>query len=358
SAKLAFTTEVNLGTSIKTVDSFEDRIVTLEAANKRVNISCFNIGAGLVKDTNSKFSIKATVSSDYKAGDDLGLSLSDVYYIKDATLALVPGFEYKEAPVYTPYFKWKDSDLTLVDSTNGTFQAKYTTTPKYNYSYGLATDGVYLYAIAIQNQAPNFKELKQPGATNLRFWVDNDPSSPARSALFDFTYDGQKAVSTKDNFKNGIKPEAAKPEDKINPEVHSKTEGGKYFVEVKIKLADLGITDKEFAICFSMSDLNLTDTGDAYDALHNYVYTKGQEPWTTTAGFKKYTVAALPVPPVDPDPSSSVAPPVSSVEPASSSAATSSEKPVVPPTSDYGYAAVAILILVAVGGALVIRKVR
>ena len=83
-------------------------------------------------------------------------------------------------------------------SENGTVQ---NTTPyKLNRSYQYAIKVIddVLYVAVKQPQAavasPEGEAVAQTNCTNVRLWIDNDMSTAARSALFDFGFDGEKVV--------------------------------------------------------------------------------------------------------------------------------------------------------------------
>ena len=132
-------------------------------------------------------------------------------------------------------------------ATNGTVQ---NTTPyKLNRSYQYAIKVIddTLYVAVKQPQAavasPEGEAVVQTNCTNVRLWIDNDMSTAARSALFDFGFDGTKVVESRAN-NDGT--------NKIASTAAGKSGEDGYAVEIAIKASDLGL-GKVFGYALTVS---------------------------------------------------------------------------------------------------------
>ena len=132
-------------------------------------------------------------------------------------------------------------------SENGTVQ---NTTPyKLNRSYQYAIKVIddVLYVAVKQPQAavasPEGEAVAQTNCTNVRLWIDNDMSTAARSALFDFGFDGEKVVESRAN-NDGT--------NKIESTAAGKSGEDGYAVEIAIKASDLGL-GKVFGYALTVS---------------------------------------------------------------------------------------------------------
>ena len=132
-------------------------------------------------------------------------------------------------------------------ATNGTVQ---NTTPyKLNRSYQYAIKVIddTLYVAVKQPQAavasPEGEAVAQTNCTNVRLWIDNDMSTAARSALFDFGFDGTKVVESRAN-NDGT--------NKIESTAAGKSGEDGYAVEIAIKASDLGL-GKVFGYALTVS---------------------------------------------------------------------------------------------------------
>lgn len=169
-------------------------------------------------------------------------------------------------------------------SENGTAQNDNGGKVNASYDYAVKVVGDTLYiAVKMGVKAIGVAEPAQTTVTNIRVWIDNDMTTTARSALFDFGFNGETVVDSRAN-NDGT--------NKIPYEAACKAEENSYSVEIAIKLADLGITDAGFRYAFTVSspELGVTEDGSlVYSALHSIKYEAGGEPWTTTEGYTVYS---------------------------------------------------------------------
>ena len=156
---------------------------------------------------------------------------------------------------------WTTVSATDDVSENGTVQN--TTGKKLNrsYDYAVKVVGDTLYVAVKQADAavaaPAGEAVVQTNCTNVRLWIDNDPATPERSALFDFGFDGEKIVESRAN-NDGT--------NKIASTAACKFDEG-YSVEIAIKLADLGIVDNKFSYAITLSAPDYAAGGSfIYDA--------------------------------------------------------------------------------------------
>lgn len=140
-------------------------------------------------------------------------------------------------------------------SANGTVQNTTGLDLNASYDYAVKVVGDTLYVAVKQDApavaAPEGEAVAQTNCTNIRLWIDNDMSTTARSALFDFGFDGEKVVESRANNDgtNKIASTAA----------CVATETG-YAVEIAIKTADLGLGEK-FGYALTVSAPNYAKGG-------------------------------------------------------------------------------------------------
>ncbi len=176
---------------------------------------------------------------------------------------------------------WRFANWLYVDGTNGTFQEARTPYPDFSFSYAFRSDSTYLYlAVRLNTPAHLVGTPGQTTATNLRLWVDSDPSDTERSGLFDFSYDGKSCLDTR----------APKTCDSVS--ALQTTESETVF-EVALPLAGIGYeAEKGLAVCVTLSDPYVNN--GSYDALHAYTYFSSAEaPWVSTARYLRLDLSAL-----------------------------------------------------------------
>ena len=180
---------------------------------------------------------------------------------------------------------WSDAFWNKVDKTNGKFQATYTNgLPDFAYEWAVELVDDYLYLFVMINQGPHMQEgvqLSNTTATNVRLWVDSDMSDTVRTTLFDFTYNGTGCEVTRADKVNNVDYDKSQLSCAL-----TSGENHTYF-EIAVPLDSIAYDPaKQFGIFLSVSDINLKDSGEEYDALNCAIYGSGEEPWKTTKLYK------------------------------------------------------------------------
>ncbi|HOK68162.1 MAG TPA: hypothetical protein PKV51_01405, partial [Bacillota bacterium] len=180
---------------------------------------------------------------------------------------------------------WSDAFWNKVDKTNGKFQATYTNgLPDFAYEWAVELVDDYLYLFVMINQGPHMQEgvqLSNTTATNVRLWVDSDMSDTVRTTLFDFTYNGTGCEATRADKVNNVDYDKSQLSCAL-----TSGENHTYF-EIAVPLDSVGYDpNKQFGIFLTVSDINLKDSGEEYDALNCAIYGSGEEPWKTTKLYK------------------------------------------------------------------------